>query len=103
MTDDISREDFNKEEFKERIRDIRDCKSICRSIFKKSMSAMHFQESVVQTGDRKFSAKIYAKGIVEVLKKQIAHADDDSFNFQPVKKLNHSGQPCFSHFMETEL
>ena len=103
MIDVISHEDFNKEEFKKKISDIRDCKSICRSILKKNMSAMHFEESVVQTGDRKFSAKIYAKNIVEVLKKQITHADDDSFYFQPVKKLNHSGQPCFGHFMETEF
>jgi len=99
----MRRDDFNLDDFLRQVRNIDDCKNICKSILTRSLSAFHFEEKTIQTGDRKFSTKIYVRNAVELLKRQIEHADKSCFYVQTVRKVDKDGQRCFSHFVETEF
>ena len=99
----MRRDDFNLNDFLRQMRNLDDCKNICQSTLTRSLSAFQFEEKTDQTGDRKFSTKIYVRNAAELLKRKIEHADNSCFYVRSVRKVDKDGQRRFSHFVETEF
>ena len=103
LIQNICNPDFSVALFKERIRNVLDCKEVCKDIVRRHYYYNGFEKVRINDISVKFLSTLYCRNPIELLRQQMKQVEKAEILLTPQTKENTNGDRLFQHVMETDF